>query len=117
MWWQYLIKVLLTALIVVSITELSKRSTLLGALLASLPLTSILAMIWLYFDTKNLEKITQLSTDIFWVVIPSLVFFIALPVLIKLRFSFWVSLGGSALLTSGFYWIYLKLLKELKLIG
>ena len=74
--WQYLIKIIVTAVLVVLISEAAKRWTLLGAIIASLPLTSILAMVWLYLDTKNVEKVATLSWGIFWVVIPSLAFFV-----------------------------------------
>ena len=59
------IKTLISAVIIVAISELSRRSSLLGALLASLPLTSLLAFIWLYRDTHDTEKIAALSTSIF----------------------------------------------------
>jgi hypothetical protein len=65
-----IIKIIITSLFIVSISELSKRSSLLGALLASLPLTSVLAMLWLYIDTKDTEKVADLAASIFWLVIP-----------------------------------------------
>jgi hypothetical protein len=59
----YLItKVFLSAIIIVGVSEIAKRSSVLGGLIASLPLVSILAMIWIYIDTKDIEKISQLST-------------------------------------------------------
>lgn len=76
-----LVKVLLSALVLVAVSEASKRSTLVGGLLASLPLTSILAFIWLYRDTRDPQAISALSMSIFGLVIPSLVLFLALPFL------------------------------------
>jgi uncharacterized membrane protein (GlpM family) len=69
-----LIKVIITSLLIVAISALSKRSSLLGALLASLPLMSVLAMLWLYSDTKDTGKVADLAAGNFWLVIPSLVF-------------------------------------------
>jgi uncharacterized membrane protein (GlpM family) len=68
----YIFKVVITALIIVLVSEISKRSTFLGALLASLPLISLLAFIWIYVDTKDTARIAELSTQILWLVIPSL---------------------------------------------
>lgn len=72
---QYVVKVLITAALIVAVSEVSKRSTFLGGLLASLPLVSFLALLWLYLDTKDTAKVAALSTSIFWMVLPSLVFF------------------------------------------
>lgn len=93
------IKFALTAAIVVAISEIGKRSSFLGALLASLPLTSILAILWLYAETGDRDKIASLSTGIFWLVIPSLVLFLALPALLARGMEFYSSLAISAALT------------------
>ncbi len=91
----YLIKILTTTFLVVVISEISKRSSLIGAILASVPLVSVLAMIWLYIDTRNVEKISALSSGIFWLVLPSLVLFLVLPLLLKIGWGFYLSLGVS----------------------
>ncbi len=77
-----------------------------AAILASLPLTSILAMIWLYRDTKNVGKISRLSIDIFWAVLPSLLFFIALPLLLKTGMKFAWAMSLSALIMFIGYTVY-----------
>ena len=64
------IKVAITAVLVVAISEVAKRSSLLGAVLASIPLTSVLAMVWLYADTGDAHKVADLATGIFWLVLP-----------------------------------------------
>ena len=81
--WYYIIKVLVSAVLIVAISEISKRSSFWGGILASVPLVSVLAFIWLYIDTKSVEKISQLSYSVFWLVIPSLSLFITLPLLLK----------------------------------
>ncbi|HRT59301.1 MAG TPA: DUF3147 family protein, partial [Candidatus Syntrophosphaera sp.] len=78
----YVIKVLVSAALIVLVSEISKRSTILGAVLASIPLVSFLAILWIYLETKDTAKIATLSTEIFWLVLPSLVFFILFPVLL-----------------------------------
>ena len=86
------IKVLLTAALVVAISEVAKRSSAFGAIIASLPLTSLLAFVWLYGETGDTSKVAQLSSSIFWYVLPSLVLFVVLPLLLARGFGFWPSL-------------------------
>ena len=68
----YGVKILVSAMIIVIISEVSKRLPLLGSLIASLPLVSVLGMIWLYGETKSIEKIATHSEGTFWYVLPSL---------------------------------------------
>jgi len=102
----------LSAAIIVAVSELAKRSALIGSITASLPLISILAFCWLYYETKDLEKISSLSNGIFWLVIPSLVLFIALPIFLKSGMSFYLSLLSSSALMVVSYWLMLALLKR-----
>lgn len=92
---QYVIKIVVTAVLVVLISELSKRSTFAGALLASIPIASVLAMIWLYNDTRDAAQVAALSKSVFWLVLPSLVLFLLLPALLARGFHFYVSLAAS----------------------
>lgn len=111
--WQYALKVIITAILVVAISEAAKKWTLLGAVIASLPLTSILAMIWLYVDTSNLAKVSSLSQGVFWVVMPSLVFFLLFPMFVKFGLNFWMSLGVSSFCTAIAYLGYIKAIEKL----
>jgi hypothetical protein len=97
------LKVLITSVLVVAVSEAAKRSSLFGALLASLPLVSVLAFIWLYVETGDTEKIASLAQGIFWLVLPSLVLFLALPFLLRQGLSFYPSLFVSIGLTAGAY--------------
>jgi hypothetical protein len=99
----YAVKVLLSAVLIVLVTELAKRSTLAGALIASLPLTSLLAFVWLYWDTRDASRVAGLSIDIFWLVIPSLALFLALPLFIRLGWGFWSSLLAASAVTVACY--------------
>lgn len=94
------IKVLVSAFVIVAVSEIAKRSTLFGALVASLPLTSILAMVWLYQDTKDVERVAALSTQIVWLVVPSMILFIVLPLLLKRGLNFYSALGAASLCTA-----------------
>jgi len=113
----YILKVLLSAIIIVVVSEVAKRSTVFGALIASLPLTSILAIVWLQLDTGNTMKIAALASDILWLVIPSLLFFIALPLLLKNGVQFWWALGISCLATSLAYGLTTWILSRLTAKG
>jgi hypothetical protein len=105
---RFLLKILLSSLILALVSEVGKRSSLAGAVLASLPLTSILALSWLYFDTADVEKVAALSMGIFWVVIPSLIFFVCLALLLRsgLRFpvAMGVSISTTAFAYAGYVW-------------
>lgn len=91
----YLTKLLLSAGIIVVVSEVAKANATLGALIKSLPLISILAMIWLYVDTRDVTKIAELSASTFWLVLPTLPMFLVLPALLKNGFGFYASLGIS----------------------
>lgn len=101
------LKLLITSGLVVAISELSKRSSFIGAIFASLPVVSLLAFLWLYIDTRDAAKVAQLAQSIFWLVLPSLVLFLALPLLIRQGVGFYASLGIAVLLTVGAYWLML----------
>ncbi|SRR5258706_16209503 len=109
----YLFKLLISALLIVAISEIAKRSTFAGAILASLPLTSVLAFVWLYVESGSAEKIPALSIGIFWLVIPSLILFILLPFLLRWGLGFWPSLLGSMAATAAGYGLMLPLLRRL----
>jgi len=94
---QYVIKLFVTVVIIMVASVLAKKSSLMGGILVSLPLVSILAMMWLWVDTKSKVKVAQLSTSVFWLVIPSLVLFVTLPMLLK-KLDF----GWAMLLACGF---------------
>ena len=91
----YIVKVAVSAVLIVAISEIAKRSTLIAGLIASLPIVSLLAFVWLYLDTRSIDKVAALSTRIFWLVLPSLSLFIVLPPLLKKTGNFYVSLGVS----------------------
>ena len=109
---QYFIKILITAFLIVAISEIGKRLSLVGAILASLPLTSILALIWLYRDTHDIQKIIDLSSNIFWAVLPSLIFFLVLPLFLKNGLQFSTSLIFSIAIMFCTYSLYVFILQK-----
>ncbi len=109
----YILKFTISALLIVAISEISKRYSLASGILASLPIVSVLAMIWLYIDTSNIEKVSKLSISIFWMVLPSLSLFLMLPLLLKNRVPFYPALIISSVVMVFLYCIMILLLKNL----
>lgn len=106
----YATKVVISALIIVIVSEVAKHNAGLGALIKSLPLISILAMIWLYVDTHDSGKIAELSVSTFWLVLPTLPMFLVLPALLKSGIGFYPSLGISIAVMLGCYVVAVPLL-------
>jgi len=109
---ENIVKVLATSVLVVAVSETAKRSTLVGAILASLPLTSLLAMMWLWADTKDAEKVAALASGIFWLILPSLTLLFALPLLLRSGVPFGLSLAISIALTAASYFAMVTILKR-----
>lgn len=95
----YITKLIITALLIVLISEISKRSSLAGALLAAIPLVSILAMTWMYVDTNSSSNAVEFSNRIVWLIAPSMTLFIIFPILIKKGLGFYPSMGISIVMT------------------
>ena len=106
----YTVKIVITTILIVLISEIAKRSSLTGALLASVPIISILAMLWLYIDTNDVSKVSSLASSVFWLVLPSLALFLTLPLLLKQGVNFYLSMGISILVTIGCYWLMITVL-------
>jgi hypothetical protein len=107
----FLLKVVVSAFIVAAAAELARRSTVAGALLASLPLTSILAMIWLWRDGAPPPQIADFAGNILWFVLPSLLLFIVTPLMLRAGYGFWVGLGAGCAATVVGYGIGLLALR------
>jgi len=107
---SYIVKILITTLLIVTISEIAKRSSLIAGILASIPIVSVLAMIWMYVDTKDTVKVSDLSVSIFWLVIPSLALFVTLPVFLKKGFSFYSSIGMAIIITVVCYYLMIHAL-------
>ena len=108
----YIVKLLISAGVIVLISELSKKLPLLASLVASLPLVSILGMIWMYGEKVEIEKIASHSVGTFWYVVPSLPMFLIMPWMMRKGISFPASLGVGIALTGALYLIMTKILAK-----
>lgn len=109
---QFIIKVVLTSVLIVTVAEVGKRNSIMAAVYASLPLTTLLAMIWLFIDSSDVQKVSSLSWNVLIAVIPSHIFLIAFPLLVKFGLNFWLAISLSVLLTALAYWAYVAGLKH-----
>lgn len=108
----YALKVGISAIVIVAIAEIAKRSTGFAALLAAIPLTSLLAFVWMNYEGVEPARIAELSSQIFWLVLPSLILFLLLPLLIRQGFVFWASLLISIAATAACYLVMLPVLRK-----
>jgi hypothetical protein len=108
----YLVKIVVTTILIVVISEIAKRNSFFGALLASIPLVSVLAMTWLYIDTRDSEKVSELASSVFWLVIPSLALFVTLPIFLKYGLNFYLSISVSIIITVMCYWLMIVILNH-----
>tara|TARA_Y100001970_G_C13419992_1_gene456096 strand:+ start:79 stop:426 length:348 start_codon:yes stop_codon:yes gene_type:complete len=107
-----LLKTLISAIIIVAVSEIAKRYTWTAAIIVSLPLTSLLAFVWLYWDTKDTQKVIELSYSTIVMSLPSFIFFIILPILLKLKQNFILSLLISVISTAIAYAIFMFFIKK-----
>jgi hypothetical protein len=98
-----LIKAALSGVIVATVSEVARRNAGLGGLIASLPLVSVLGMIWLWRDTGEPERLAAHAEATFWYVLPSLPMFLLIPALLRRGAPFWAALAAGCLLTMGLY--------------
>jgi hypothetical protein len=97
------IKAALSGLIVAAVSEIARRNPGAGGLLASLPLVSVLGMIWLWRDTSDPVRMAAHAEATFWYVLPSLPMFLLIPVMLRSGWGFWPSLLAGCLLTMALY--------------
>ena len=97
------IKALVSGALVAIASEVARRWPGIGGLIVSLPLTSLLAMIWLWRDTGDAVAVGQLSTGAFWFILPSLPLFLLLPAMLRQGLGFWVALAIGIAITMALY--------------
>lgn len=104
----FLAKAAISGVIAALVAEIARRYPGWGGLVASLPLTSIMAMIWLWRDTGDDLQVAALSGSIIWFILPSLPMFLALPALLRSGVGFWASLAvviaGTLVLYAVMFW-------------
>lgn len=101
----FVIKCVLSGIIVAVVSEVAKRSPTFGALIVSLPLVSLLGMLWLWRDTGDTERIASHAQSTFWYVLPSLPMFLVLPAMLRTGIGFWTALGSNLVLTILLYFV------------
>jgi uncharacterized membrane protein (GlpM family) len=104
-------KYLITAAVVVLVSEAAKRSDRLGGLLAALPLVTVLALIWLYVERQPQAKIANHAWYTFWYVVPTLPMFLAFPMLLP-RLGFWPTLLACVVITVVCFWLFALLVRR-----
>lgn len=105
-----IIKYLITAAVVVLVSELAKANDKLGGLVAALPLITLLALIWLHIENQSMTKIANHAYYTFWYVIPTLPIFLLFPYLLP-KLGFWLTLATSITCTLAVFYVYASLLK------
>lgn len=113
--WSYALKIAVSVTVIILVAEIGKRNSFWAALLASLPMTSLLAFVWLYLDTGEVQAVAELSTGIFWLVLASLPLFLVLPLLLRNGVGFWLALTLACGLTAIAYLALIALLRHLGL--
>ena len=97
------VKALLSGLVIAIVSEVAKRSPAFGALIVSLPLVSLMAILWLWHDTGDTTRIANHAEATFWYVLPSLPMFLVLPAMLRAGIGFWPSMGAGCALTIMLY--------------
>ncbi|WP_226895621.1 DUF3147 family protein [Luteolibacter marinus] len=105
-------KLLITAGVILLVTKIQLFNDRLSALLIALPFTSLVAMAWMKLENQSSERIANHSSGTFWFVLPTLPMFLILPWMLRNGWGFWLALGVNCLLTTGFFWITVFVLRR-----
>jgi hypothetical protein len=97
------IKALISGIIIAAVSEIAKRNPGFGALVASLPLVSVLGMMWLWHDRPDAANMADHASATFWYVLPSLPMFLLIPALLRRGLPFWPALFAGCVLTVALY--------------
>ncbi len=106
------VKLVVTALVILFVTKIQLVSDRLSALLIALPLTSLIAMIWMQAGKQTPERIANHAEGTFWFVLPTLPMFLILPWMLRAGWGFWPALGVNCLITVGFFWLTVVVLRQ-----
>ncbi len=104
-----IVKILMSGVLIWLVTEFGKKSGKLGGLILSLPVTSIIALTWLWFETKDSAKVASVSKETLVFILPSLVFFVLLWLLLERGVNFYVTLASSIVVTALSYALFFNL--------
>ena len=110
-------KIVLTALIIFSIAQVSERSTLMAAVLASIPIVTVLSMMMMHHEGQTAMEISGFAKDIVWLLIPSLLMFIVMPLLIDRGWDFYPALGAGLATTIIGYFVMIQIMEKYGLVS
>ncbi len=103
---ELLVRAAVSGVLIAAASELARRSSILGAVIISLPLTSLLAIVWLYRDERDTGEVASFAWSILWIIPPSLVFFVVLPVALGRGLSFTPALLLACVMTTAAYAVW-----------
>ena len=107
-----LMKLFISAAIIVIVNKVQLYSDRLSALIIALPLTSLVAMVWMNHGGQPPQRIANHAEGTFWFVLPTLPMFLVLPWMLRNGHGFWFSLAANCLLTAGFFWFTVIVLRR-----
>lgn len=107
-----LLKIVVTAAIIILVNKVQLFNDRVSALLIALPLTSLLAMIWMHGGKQSPERIANHAEGTFWFVLPTLPMFLILPWMLRHGWGFWAALIANCLLTAAFFWLTVVILRR-----
>ncbi len=105
-------KLAITAGVIVLVTKIQLFNDRISALLIALPFTSLVAMVWMHAEKQSPERIANHASGTFWFVLPTLPMFLILPWMLRHGWGFWVALGVNCILTTGFFWLTVVILRR-----
>lgn len=101
--WYLVVKAAISGLLVAAASEVARRFPGWGALIASLPLVSVLGMLWLWHDRPDAANMAAHAEATFWFVLPSLPMFLAIPWMLRSGVNFWAALLVGCAMTMALY--------------
>jgi hypothetical protein len=110
--WAFLIRVIISAILIALIALIAKRSPNIAGMIASLPLVSTLGMVWLWVDTKDVDRVADYTQSAFWFILPTMPMFLFIPYMLRNGWGFWTSLGAGLAITIILYLVMVRILTQ-----
>ena len=107
-----IVKLLITALIIHFVNKIQLVNDRLSALLIALPLTSLLAMIWMHHGKQSTERLANHAEGTFWFVLPTLPMFLIFPWMLRNGWGFWAALAANCVITVALFWLTVIVLRK-----
>jgi hypothetical protein len=107
-----IVKLFLTALIIHFVTKIQLIDDRLSALLIALPLTSLVALLWMHQAGQSSQRLANHAEGTFWFVLPTLPMFLIIPWMLRHGFGFYATLVVNCLFTIAFFWLTVIVLRR-----